>query len=158
MITAEKVSIPGEFAADSRVWIYQSDRSFTGPEAAAIRALLASFIAGWDSHGHRVKGYAGLLYNQFVVLVADETATGVSGCSTDSSVRLIRQLEDRTSARMFDRLNLAFLVDGEVLLVPMAQLSAALRAGTVTGETPYFNNTVQTKEEFESNWLIPLKQ
>src|SRR5579872_1949701 len=158
MITTENVSLPRDFAADSRVWIYQANRPFTVAEADEARGLLDSFIAEWDSHGHPVKGFAGMFYNQFVVLVADETATGVSGCSTDSSVRLIRQLEDRTGVRLFDRLNLAFLVEGRVQLIPMTQLSSALEAGTITGETAYFNNTVRTKQEFETDWLIPLKQ
>lgn len=41
-------------------------------------------------------------------LLADETATeGVSGCSTDSSVRLIKDMEQRFAVNMFDRTTLA---------------------------------------------------
>ncbi len=45
--------------------------------------------------------------------MADETASGVSGCSTDSSVHLIKQIEQQTEIRLFDRLNLAFHIDGK---------------------------------------------
>jgi hypothetical protein len=36
--------------------------------------------------------------------MADETATGVSGCSTDSSVRLIKEIEKIFGVNMFDRM------------------------------------------------------
>jgi hypothetical protein len=157
MKSSEIISLPADFAADSRVWIYQGNRAFTAAETMEIKRLLASFVQDWNSHGHPVKGYAGIFYDRFIVLMADETATGVSGCSTDSSVQLIRQIEQHIDVRLFDRLNLAFFVDGEVRLVPMSQLSAALGSGAITAETPFFNNVIQTKQELEMKWLIPLK-
>src|SRR5579862_8088693 len=87
--------LPVDFAADSRVWIYQSPRLFFLSEALAIEEMLTSFTYDWRSHGTPVKGYANLFYGQFIVLMADETATGVSGCSTDGSVRLIKEIEQR---------------------------------------------------------------
>jgi hypothetical protein len=145
------------FDPSSRVWIYQGHRPFTADEALQTRRLLDSFTRGWQSHGTPVKGFAELRHNQFIVLMADETASDVSGCSTDSSVRLIRQIEQQTGIRLFDRLDLAFLVDGTVTLVPMTQVPKALSTGRLSAESLYFNNTVRTKEELESKWLLPLK-
>jgi hypothetical protein len=149
--------LPADFAGNSRAWIYQSHRRFTPAEARQIEQLLKSFVLDWKSHGIPVKGWANLFYDQFIVLMADETASGVSGCSTDSSVHLIKQIEQLTSTRLFDRLNLAFFIDGEVKLVPMAQLPDVLGNGLVNEESLYFNNTAQTKVELETKWLIPLK-
>ncbi|HLZ87417.1 MAG TPA: hypothetical protein VKQ52_09255 [Puia sp.] len=149
--------IPGDFAPESRVWIYQSPRLFFLSEALEIEKMLETFVADWKSHGTPVKGYANLFYGQFIVLMADETATGVSGCSTDSSVRLIRDIEERFGMPLFDRLMLAFRLKDKVETVPLAQLSHALENGFIGPDTLYFNNTVQTKVELESKWLIPLK-
>src|SRR5436190_11481296 len=85
--------IPQSFHPASRVWIYQCSRLFTISEAFEIEGILNNFVTSWNSHGTPVKGYANLFYDQFIVLMADETATGVSGCSTDSSVRVIKQIE-----------------------------------------------------------------
>jgi hypothetical protein len=139
------------------VWVYQGHRPFTALEAAESRHLLDSFVHNWQSHGAAVKGYAGIFYNQFILLMADETASGVSGCSTDSSVRLIRQIEQQTDIRLFDRLDLAFYINEKVELITMGQFPHALKTGRISAESLYFNNTVQTKEELESTWLIPLK-
>jgi hypothetical protein len=145
------------FDPSSRVWIYQGHRPFTAGEAAETRQLLNSFIQTWASHGTPVKGHAAIRYDQFIILMADETASGVSGCSTDSSVHLIKQIEQQTDIRLFDRLNLAFYLDGQVRIIPLAQLPEALESGRINAETPFFNNTVQTKAELEEKWLIPLK-
>jgi hypothetical protein len=149
--------LPEDFAGDSRVWIYQSPRLFFLSEALEIEALLEAFVQDWKSHGTPVKGYANLFYGQFIVLMADETATGVSGCSTDSSVRLIKEIENQFGVNLFDRLMLAFRLKDKVQMIPFAQLPYALENGFVDGDTLYFNNTVQTKAELEEKWLIPLK-
>jgi len=149
--------LPEDFAGDSRVWIYQSPRLFFMSEALQIEEMLEAFVRDWKSHGTPVKGYANLFYGQFIVLMADESATGVSGCSTDSSVRLIKEIEERFGVNMFDRLMLAFRVKDKVQMVPLAQLPYALENGFIDGDTLYFNNTVQTKAELQDKWLIPLK-
>ena len=157
MNTSHTELLPADFAGNSRVWIYQAHRLFTLQEALTIEGLLESFVRDWQSHGTPVKGYANLFYGQFIVLIADETASGVSGCSTDSSVRLIKQIEQQTGVQLFDRLNLAFYVQQKVQLVPLAQLPYALDNGLIQPDTLYFDNTVQTKLELETKWLSPMK-
>src|SRR5688572_6519605 len=118
--------LPAEFSPASRVWIYQSNRLFSLQEALQIEDLLGQFNAGWHSHGAKVKGHADLLFGQFILLMADETAAGVSGCSTDSSVRLIKEIEKAFNVNLFDRQLLAFLVKDKIQLLPMNQLQYAV--------------------------------
>lgn len=151
-----------DFSPDSRVWIYQSSRLFTISEALEIEDLLNGFIIRWLSHGTPVKGAAHLFFGQFIILMADEKATGVSGCSTDSSVRLIKDIEERFRVSMFDRTTLAFVIkdksdSGRIQLLPLSQLQYAFDNGFIKADTLYFNNLVQTKEELENNWLVPIK-
>lgn len=150
--------LDGNFHSDSKVWIYQSNRLFSIGEALQIEELLNQFTHNWLSHGVAVKGSAHLFFGQFVILMADETATGVSGCSTDSSVRLIKEIEKTFGVNMFDRTSLAFVVKDKLQLLPMSQLQYALDNGFISGDSLYFNNLVQTKEELESEWIIPVKE
>lgn len=150
--------LPADFAPDSRVWIYQSNRIFSLAEALQIEDLLNDFVASWNSHGTPVKGWATLFFGQFIILMADESATGVSGCSTDSSVRLIKQIEQIFKVNLFDRLLLGFLVNDKVQVLPLAQFGYAITNGHISADTLYFNNTVLTKAQLESNWLIPVRQ
>jgi len=89
--------------------------------------------------------------------MADERATGVSGCSTDSSVRLIKQIEQLFNVNMFDRTSLAFEVKDKVQILPLAQLQYAIDNNFISPDTLYFNNLVQTKEELEKSWMVPVK-
>ena len=84
--------IPADFNDSSKVWIYQSSRLFFMSEALEIEEMLENFVENWKSHGAPVKGYANLLFGQFIVLMADETGTTVGGCSTDASVRVIKEI------------------------------------------------------------------
>jgi hypothetical protein len=150
--------IPEDFHPTSRVWVYQASRLFTISEALNIEPLLNQFAASWNSHGVKVKGYANLLFGQFIILMADETATGVSGCSTDSSVRLIKQIEEMTKVDMFNRQMVALFVKDKIQLLPLNQLNYAVENGFITPETLYFNNLVATKQELLDNWIIPVSK
>jgi len=149
--------IPQDFHDSSRVWVYQSSRLFSMSEAFELESMFNDFTANWLSHGTPVKGYANLFFGQFIVLMADETATGVSGCSTDSSVRMIKEIEARFKVNMFDRQQLAFVVKDKVQLLPLSQLNYALENQFILPDTLYFNNLVTTKKEWLENWLIPIK-
>lgn len=149
--------IPSEFSDNARVWIYQSSRAFIEKEANEVNEQLHQFYANWLSHGEPVKGWAKLLFRQFVVVIADETDVTVSGCSTDSSVRIIKSLERQYSVNFFDRLMLTFLVKGNAEMLPLNQVQYALDKGYINGDTPLFNNTLTSKKELMENWLVPLK-
>ena len=150
--------IPAEFHATSKVWIYQSSRIFSIGEALQIEPLLSDFTEKWKSHGTPVKSFANLLFGQFIVIMADETATGVSGCSTDSSVRLIKTIEEKFRVNMFDRQMLSFYVKDKIEMLPVSQLKYAIENNFITPDTLYFNNLVATKEQLLNNWIIPVKQ
>lgn len=153
-----KEHLPANFNDASRVWIYQSSRLFLLSEIFEIEKLLEDFVENWKSHGDPVKGYANLFYGQFIIIMADETGTGVSGCSTDSSVRLIKTIEQQFNVQLFDRQSLAFLVKDKVQLLPLSQLQYAADNNFINGEALYFNNTVLTKAELIENWIIPVQK
>lgn len=126
-------------------------------EALALEPQLEAFVAAWQTHGTPVKGFANLLFGQFIVIMADETAAGVSGCSTDSSVRLIKQVEEQFKIDLFNRQNLAFLVKDKIQLLPLAQLQYGFDNGFLSQDTLYFNNLVANKGEMLEKWIIPIK-
>lgn len=150
--------LPKSFHPQSKVWIYQANRTFTMGEIFELEPLLEDFVANWKSHGAKVKGYATVLYGQFIVIMADETATSVGGCSTDSSVHLIKSIEQLTGVQMFNRTLLAFFIQDKVQTIPQAQVNYAIEHGLLTLDTLYFNNLVCTKSTLETEWLQPISK
>jgi hypothetical protein len=149
--------LPDNFSPQSRVWVYQSSRLFTMSEALEIESLLNKFSSEWRTHGEEVYAYCNLFFGRFVVLMADESHAKVSGCSTDSSVRFTKELGEKFSVDFFNRTNLAFVINNKIQLLPMSQLHYALDNYFINPDTLYFNNLVQTKEQLENNWIIPVK-
>lgn len=149
--------LPEDFAPDSRVWIYQSNRQFTMSEALDIEDKIQEFCVNWQAHGASVKAYANLFFGRFLVLMADERDTTVSGCSTDSSVRFVKALGQEFGVDFFNRQHLAFVVKDKIEVLPMHQLTYALENSFLDGETLYFNNLANTKQQLEQDWIIPVK-
>jgi hypothetical protein len=149
--------LPEKFSPDSRVWVYQSSRIFSLSEALQIEDRLNVFTSGWMSHGAPVKGAGFLLFGQFIVLMADESQTGVGGCSTDCSVRFVKEIEQQFGVNLFDRTTLAFVIKDKIQLLPISQVPYAFDNGFIDAGTLYFNNLVQTRQELENNWITPIK-
>jgi len=152
-----KELLPDNFSSKSRVWVYQSNRLFSLSEALEIEKRLETFCQQWHAHGAPVQAYSNLFFGQFVVLMADETSTQVSGCSTDSSVNFIKNLGAEFGVDFFDRASLAFFIKDKIQLLPLNQLSYAFENGFINGDTLYFNNLVLNKEQLEQDWIIPVK-
>src|SRR4051812_5183392 len=100
--------LPNDFADNARVWVYQSSRAFIEKEEREINEQLLQFYSQWQAHGAPVKGWAKLLFRQFIVVMADETDVEVSGCSTDSSVRIVKSIERQYDVNFFDRMMITF--------------------------------------------------
>jgi hypothetical protein len=155
MILQYKHLIPENFHDTSRVWIYQANRNFSPGEVVNVQSILQQFVSDWNSHGATVKGFATIIFDRFIVLMADETGSGVSGCSTDSSVRVIKNISEQYHIDLFDRTGTAFFIDAKVEVVPLNNLKEKFEDGTVTSRTLYFNNTIQNKSGLLNNWIIP---
>ena len=142
---------------NSRVWIYQADREFTVKEIAIISEQAEAFINSWTRHGDDLKGSFTIKYNQFLILAVDESFNNVSGCSIDSSVRFVQQLENDLNIDLMDKMNVTFKDNNHINLVKLADFQKYAKDEKVTAETIVFNNMVNTKEDLENNWEIPAK-
>lgn len=147
--------IDPSLSPDSRVWVYQSNRLFSLTEALQLEKELEDFTAEWTSHGAAVKGAGYLFFGQFLILVADETAATVSGCSTDKSVHFIQSIEKEYGVQLLDRTTLAFLIKDKIQLLPLTQLPYAIEHGYIGPATLYFNNLVSTLAELQTQWILP---
>ena len=135
----------------SRVWIYQSNKEFTPSEVGLIKNKSEEFIARWTSHDQLMKACIEIFHNRFIILCVDEKTAPASGCGIDKSVKFIQQLEKDFSISLLDRMNAAYRDNGKIISCNISELKS-LENFTV------FNNLVNTKEDFEKNWEIPLEQ
>lgn len=143
---------------ESRVWIYQADRSFTNEELAELQKRVSDFVDKWTSHSKLVNAYFEWRYNRFLILFLDEGHVAAGGCSIDSSVHFVKTLEKDFQTNMTDRMMFAFKAGNEVEVVSRFEFEKLIGDGVVTDQTIVFNNLVNTKREFDSAWEIPFNQ
>lgn len=159
MLTLEVARlVPVDFDDRSRVWIFQSSRPFIEKEQKEIDEQLHHFYTQWEAHGAPVKGWAKLLFHQFIVVMADETGTHVSGCSTDGMVRVIKSLERQYEVNFFDRMTITFLRNDKAEMLPFSQVQYAVDKGYLNEHTLTFNNVATNKKELLETWLVPMKE
>lgn len=145
------------FSPQSKVWIYQSNRRFTDQETAEIQNILNDFVAQWTAHGHQLKAKAEVFHHYFIVLTVDQEVANATGCSIDSSVRVIKEIESKFGLDLFDRFNMAYKIGDDVHVATKEDFETLICIKKIGLETIVFNNLVQTLEDFEQKWEVPLQ-
>lgn len=146
-----------DFHPASKVWIYQCNRELTAGEASKIDNALLLFSKEWTSHKYELKATGMVLLNRFIILLVDESANSVGGCSIDSSVKFIRSIENQFEITLLDRTVLLFKKDDKMLEISLNELENAFANGLITFDSIYFNNTITSLSELKNNWQIQVK-
>ena len=143
----------------ARLWIYPCSRSLSDAEVTNINEKIDVFVQEWLSHKREVQGSGYVLNHRFIVLSADESEVDVSGCSIDSSVRFVKELEKIYGMQCFERTHVYFLNEGGTVdTVDFRDLRTAWEQGTIHEGTLIFNLQATTVEDLRSNWMIPILQ
>lgn len=147
--------VPFESMPDSsRIWMYQSDRKFRPEEQKHIAEKLRAFCEGWNVHGNPIPTSFEILDEQFLVLAVDESVSGASGCSIDSSVRTLRQLEQDLQVDLTNSGKVSFKsADGEIAVASALGIKSKVQAGEIQTETPVLNPLLQSKADLEQRWI-----
>jgi len=141
----------------SRIWIYQSNKSFTNQDILKIKEFIEPFVNQWQRHGQNLKASYKIIYNQFIVLAVDES-NDVSGCSIDASVHLIKQIEKEFKVNLTDKMKTTFKNGDNINMVSLADFKKYVSINKITKETVVFNNMVDTIEGLNNNWEVPAKK
>lgn len=130
---------------DARIWIFGAGGPL--PPAVAERLLrgVQSFVDRWTAHGSPVVGSFDWRYDTFLVVAADEAATGVSGCSIDSLYHTLKQLEEETGITLLDSSRVWYRDELDaVRSVTREDFRGMVEREEVGDETMVFDNTART--------------
>ena len=144
--------------SDARVWVYQSNRPLSEVEVKTIENSGLDFINNWTAHGASLKASFDVLYHRFVVLSVDEAQALASGCSVDKSVHFIKEVEKQLNLNFFDRMQVAYRKGEEIAACSLFEFEKLALQNFVNASTIVFNNMVNTKFSFDTEWEVPLKQ
>ncbi|GIV37053.1 MAG: hypothetical protein KatS3mg032_1432 [Cyclobacteriaceae bacterium] len=142
-----------ELPANSRVWIYPLNRPLPNTREKETEAALVEFIRQWQAHGQHLKASCCIALHRFIVLATDETFCAPSGCAIDRSVQAVNQIARNAGLEIMDRGHIFFVLNNTILPVPVQEIKKSLENGIWNAETPVFDTTVTTRQEFMNNPL-----
>ena len=141
--------------AESRIWIYQSNRKFTDDEVVEIENDLIEFLNNWSAHGASLEASFQLKYNRFIILTVNQEVQAATGCSIDASVAFIQNLEQKYNVDLLDKMNVAFKQGEYITYKTLLEFKKLAKEKAVSENTIVFNNLVTTIEEWNENWEVP---
>ncbi|MFS4457190.1 ABC transporter ATPase [Maribacter sp. 2304DJ31-5] len=142
----------------SRVWIYQSNRTFTEDELNEITRELDDFMDNWTAHGNDLKAGYEIKYKRFFIIALDQGPQSATGCSIDASVHFIQYLEKKYNVVLLDKMNVSFKQGEYVAYKPLIDFKKMAKQKSVSKNTVVFNNLVATKGEYQEHWEVPASE
>ncbi len=151
--------IPFENLPDSsRVWIYQANRSFSDQELQEIKTQSEDFITQWTVHGSDLKASFEIRYKRFIIFGLDQELNMASGCSIDASVYFIQRLEKQYNVELLDKMNVSYKQGEFIAYKNLIDFRKMAKEKAVSPNTIVFNNLVNTKAEYLTDWEVPASE
>ena len=139
----------------SKVWIYQSNRRFTIDELELVTNKTKLFLEQWAAHGTGLKAGFEIKYERFIIIAVNQDEQSATGCSIDSSVRFIQELEKELDIELLDKMNVAFKQGDFVNFKNLLDFKKMAKSGAIGKKTIVFNNLVTNILEYNENWEVP---
>jgi hypothetical protein len=143
---------------ESRVWIYQANRTFTDAEILEIESKLNQFIENWTAHGSDLLAGYNIVYKRFIVIALNQNLNRASGCSIDASVNFIQQLEKDYHVDLLDKMNVSYKQGDFIAYKSLLDFKKMAKDKAVSKQTIVFNNLVNNIAEFKENWEVPASE
>jgi hypothetical protein len=143
---------------ESRVWIYQANRSFTELEMEEIQSKLDIFIENWTAHGSDLQSGYLIKYKRFIVIGMNQNLNNATGCSIDACVHFIQQLEKDYNVDLMDKMNVSYKQGEYIAYKTLLDFKKMAKDKAVSKNTIVFNNLVTSIAEFNENWEVPASE
>jgi hypothetical protein len=144
------------YAAESKVWIFYSDRTLSEGQFDEIQTAIDTFLASWKAHNQPVTASGVFLLNRVIVISADAFGNEVSGCATDACVHFIKELGNRFDCNFMDRKTIVYFHNESFQITDIVNFVQKIIRKEVEHSTlvmnPYYTDLI----DFVKNFLLPV--
>ncbi|MCH6232732.1 hypothetical protein [Cognataquiflexum rubidum] len=148
-----------QMPANARIWTYTSNRRLDKSELEILSSRLSAFCELWNTHGALMPTSFEIRFDQVIILAVDESQLGASGCSIDSSVRVLRDIENELDIDLLNQGKVSFIKsEGDLEVNPILGIKSKVTEGILQAETIVLNPVVKNKADLENNWKIKAKE
>ena len=142
-----------------RLWIYSNPQKIKEEVIKNIKKRLEGFCQQWQSHGTAVTGNFLILFEQIIILLASigENNNQMSGCSIDSSVKIIKDINQDYGLDLLNR-NYFFTLKGRDLTsYTREQFIQEFNTGQLSMDSLVLDSLIQNPQNINNKLFIQLK-
>lgn len=143
---------------ESKVWIYPSSRKFYKEEIQGLEEKITKFLTSWKQEDESFSCAFELRYNRFIIITANAEDSTISMQEMDSLVGFVLGLQNDYEVELLDRMNVCFKQGEFVQYKELKEFKKLLKNKSVSEKTTVFDNLIQTKEELEEFWEVPITE
>jgi hypothetical protein len=147
-----------QIANNGKVWLYGAKRRLLTNELRYIDQALSQFCREWAAHGEKLNCGFQIKDEQFILIAVDEGNVTASGCSIDSSVGLIKNIDKQFDLDLFNRLRVYHMDDGNLETTDLHVARENIGIGKWRPNDLIINTTALKKEAIENEWLLPISK
>lgn len=136
---------------DARLWVFGSDRDLTSDEAKRLTDALSRFIDRWTAHSSELTAAFELREDRFVLVAVDESRVAASGCSIDTLIHQLTELERALGVELLNgRLVWYRDASGAIVSCDREEFRRLGEDGQIDGATAVFDLTLGRLAEWRS--------
>jgi hypothetical protein len=140
----------------SRIWIYPSTTNLESVREEMSNRYIRPFCESWKVHGQPLNSSFRWIDGYFLVLGVDETHQPASGCSIDSSVALIRTLQEEYKVDLMNRLYVHVWHNSQKLeVLAPADVPHAISENRLSSDSLVYQTALTQKSQLEHELLQP---
>ena len=137
---------------NSKVWVFQSSSIIPESLLDKVSNDSKEFLDQLNSHGNSLKSSFKIIYNHFLIIAVENIQNEISGCSIDTIVRFVKDLELKYNLSFFDRLIIKYKEANNIKSVSLNEFKSICKTKKISDEITVFNNLVKNIDELENIW------
>ena len=135
-------------------WIYILEKNINF-KSDEINLILKSLCEKWKSHNNEVVSSFQIYRDRYIILFAEE---GISGCSIDSSNRLLRYELDRLNINVMPNSKIGIFIENKIKLEDRSSIVNLIQANKLQPNNKMINTNVTNKKEYNKNWILEINK
>jgi len=144
--------------ATARVWVFGSATPLDAAAETALLDAVDTFLRSWKAHGEPLT--VGRLWDhrRFLTIAVDTTQAHASGCSIDGLFRELQRIDAQFGSSLVGGGRLFYETPGGVIqCAERRDVDALVARGEVELDTPVFDTTVQTLQEWRDRFRTTVR-
>ena len=142
-----------EISDESRLWIHQINRELDKNEQEELIKRTEAFLEEWTAHGNGLKAAVKIIDGRLLIIAADESYSGASGCSIDSLVAFLRNVQLELGIDLFSRQNIFYQREGKLYEMDLHLFKNKVAENEIPLDTLIYNTTILKKSQMEQDLL-----